>query len=149
MVVSSLTSFRYWDIGENRWNWEHLRHNNRFSQTQYEFTDVFAMVHQISNRHIQAVMNNLKFITLDYLAEKKSGIFDWCRDFCDWSLSNYSIWKVMPSKHLTEYNTLRNYALHFTRKLNRPKPWCGGVPSEVMFNVIWYAHVWRINRLYD
>jgi len=24
----------------------------------------------------------------------------------------------MPSKHLTEYNTLRDNALHFTRKLN-------------------------------
>jgi len=26
------------------------------------------MVHQTSNRHIQAVMNNPKFINLDYLA---------------------------------------------------------------------------------
>jgi len=78
------------------------------------------MVYQISrpNRHIQAVMNNLKFIILDYLAAKKFGILDWCRDFCDWCLSSYSIWKVMPSKHLTEYNTLRDNALHFTRKLN-------------------------------
>ena len=30
----------------------------------------------------------------------------------------YSIWKVMPSKHLTEYNTFRGDALHFTRKPN-------------------------------
>jgi len=35
------------------------------------------MVHQTSNRHIQAVMNNLKFIILDYLAAKKPGI---CND---------------------------------------------------------------------
>jgi len=34
------------------------------------------MVHQISDHHIQAVMNNLKFIILDYLAAKKSGILD-------------------------------------------------------------------------
>jgi len=34
------------------------------------------MVHQISNRYIQAVMNNLKFIILDYLAAKKFGILD-------------------------------------------------------------------------
>jgi len=34
------------------------------------------MVHKISNLHIQAVMNNLKFIILDYLAAKKSGILD-------------------------------------------------------------------------
>jgi len=36
------------------------------------------MVHQISNRHIQAVMNNLKLIILDYLAAKKSEVLDWC-----------------------------------------------------------------------
>jgi len=36
------------------------------------------MVHHISNRHIQAVMNNLKLIILDYLAAKKSGVLDWC-----------------------------------------------------------------------
>jgi len=34
------------------------------------------MVHQTSNSHIQAVMNNLKFIILDYLAADKSGILD-------------------------------------------------------------------------
>jgi len=33
------------------------------------------MVHQIGSRHIQAVMNNRKFIILDYLAAKKSGIW--------------------------------------------------------------------------
>ena len=33
------------------------------------------MVHQIKNRHIQAVMNNLKFIILSYLGVKKSGIW--------------------------------------------------------------------------
>ena len=75
------------------------------------------MVHQISNRHIQAIMNNLNFIILNFLAAKKSGILDWRRDFCDWSCSYY-IWKVMPSKHFTEHNTLRDNVLHFTRKLN-------------------------------
>jgi len=39
------------------------------------------MVHQISNRHIQAVMNNLKLIILDYLAAKKSRLLDWCMYF--------------------------------------------------------------------
>jgi len=34
------------------------------------------MVHQISDRHIQAVMNNLKLIILDYLAAKKYGVLD-------------------------------------------------------------------------
>jgi len=51
-------------------------------------------------------MNNVKFIILDYLAAKKFEILDWRRDFCDWSISSHSIWKVMPSRHLTEYNTL-------------------------------------------
>jgi len=31
--------------------------------------------------------------------------------------------------------------------INRPKPWCGGVPAEVMFNVICHARVWHNNRL--
>jgi len=60
------------------------------------------MVHQTSNRHIQRVMNTLKFIILDYLAAKKSGILDWSKDFCDWSISSHSIWKVKSSRHLTE-----------------------------------------------
>jgi len=34
-------------------------------QKQNDITDVVTMVHQISNRHIQAVMNNPKFIILD------------------------------------------------------------------------------------
>jgi len=38
--------------------------------------DVFTMVHQISNRYIQAVMNNLKLISLDHFAAKKSGVLD-------------------------------------------------------------------------
>jgi len=44
------------------------------------------MVQQTSNCNIHAVMNNLKFIILDYLAAKNSGILDWHRDFCDWSI---------------------------------------------------------------
>jgi len=66
------------------------------------------MVHQTSNRRIQAVMNNLKFIILDYLAAKKSGLLDWRRDFCNWSISSHSIWKVMPFRHFTKCDTLRD-----------------------------------------
>jgi len=33
------------------------------------------------------------------MAKKKSGFLDWRRDFCDWSISSHSIWKVMPSRH--------------------------------------------------
>jgi len=50
------------------------------------------MVDQTSSRHIQAVMNNpgsyetVKFIILDYLAAKKSGILERRRDFSDWSI---------------------------------------------------------------
>ena len=34
------------------------------------------MAQQTSNHHIHTIMNNLKFIILDYLAAKKSGISD-------------------------------------------------------------------------
>jgi len=44
------------------------------------------MVHQTIKRHIQAVMNNFKFIILDYLAAKKSGFLDSRRDFCDYGV---------------------------------------------------------------
>jgi len=73
-------------------------------------------------------MNNLKFVSLGYLAAKRSGILDWRRDFCDWSASSRSIWKVMSFRHVTEYNTLRDNALHsHTQHCDRLKPWCGGV----------------------
>jgi len=36
------------------------------------------MVHQISNRQIQTVMNNPRLIILDNLAAKKSGVLNWC-----------------------------------------------------------------------
>ena len=89
------------------------------------------MVHETSNDHIQAVMNNRKFINLDYLAEKKSGILDWRRDFYDWSINSSSTWKLMPSRHLIKYNTLRDDALHIHTQLtliNRLKPRCSRVP---------------------
>ena len=57
-------------------------------------------------------MNNLKFISFDYLTVKESGISDWRRDFYDRSISSHSIRKVMPSRHLTEYSTLRDNARH-------------------------------------
>jgi len=44
--------------------------------TTQQVIDVFTMVPQVSNCYIQAVTNNLKFIILDYLATKKSGILD-------------------------------------------------------------------------
>jgi len=33
-------------------------------------------------------MNYLKITILGYLAAKKFGILDWCRDFCDWSTNS-------------------------------------------------------------
>jgi len=80
------------------------------------------MAHQVTNRHIHLVTNNLKFIILDYLAAKKSGILDWRRDFCDWSTTSLSVWKVMPSRHLTEYNTLRDTVLHRRRSQGGQRP---------------------------
>jgi len=64
-------SSKYCDIGENNLNWTHLRTNSRLSQKQNEIIDAFTMVNQSSYRHIQAVINNLKRIILDYLAAKK------------------------------------------------------------------------------
>ena len=58
----------------------------------------------------------------------------------------------MPSKHLTEYNTLRGNALHFTRKLNTyqyTETLVRRRSFSDIFNVISYARVWRNNRLYD
>ena len=103
------------------------------------------MVHQISNRHIQAVVNNLKLIILDYLASKNL-------EFWTDAYTFYSNWKVMPSKHLTKYNTLRGNALHFTRKLNTnqyTETLAQRRSFSDMFNVISYSRVWRNNRLYD
>jgi len=45
-------------------------------QKQNEFIDIFTMVYQSSNHYIHVVMNNLKFIILDYLVAKKSGTLD-------------------------------------------------------------------------
>jgi len=45
----------------------------------------------VTARVVQAVMNNLKFIILDYLAAKKSWVLDWRRDFCGWSICRHSI----------------------------------------------------------
>jgi len=65
MLVSNLTSSKYCDIGENYFN-------SRLSQKQNVIIDAFTMVHQSSYRHVQAVMDNLNFKILDYLAAKKS-----------------------------------------------------------------------------
>jgi len=98
--------------GENYLNRTHLRPNSRLSQKQNEFIKIYTMVHQTSNRHIQLVIRNLKFIILHDLATKESGILDWRRYFCDWSISSHFIWKVMPSRHVTEYNTRRDNVVH-------------------------------------
>ena len=118
MVVSNLTSSMYWDIGENYLSWTHLRPNSRLSQRQNEFIDVFTISHRTSNRHIQLVMKNLTFIILRDLAVKKSGILDWRRNLCDRLYKRPSIWKVIPSRHITEYNTVHSWILLFTSKLN-------------------------------
>jgi len=50
----------------------------------------------------------------------------------------------MPTKHFTEYSTLRVNALHFTRKLNNnqyTEILVRRRAFNVMFNVIYYARV--------
>ena len=106
MVVSSLTSSRHWDIGENYLNWtlklnwkllklntSYLRPNSGLSQKQINL----VMYLQWYNRLVTATsrqMNNLELIILDYLAAKKSRILDWRRDFCNWSVSQGRIQPV-------------------------------------------------------
>jgi len=61
-------------------------------------------------------MNNLKLIIFDYLAAKKSGILDW-HIFLQLVHQQPLLWKVMPSRRLTEYNTLiRDNALQVCRQ---------------------------------
>jgi len=62
MVVSSLTSSKYCNIGEKSLKLNTLTTQQQTLLKQNEFIDVFTMVHQTSNNYIQAVMNNLKFI---------------------------------------------------------------------------------------
>ena len=48
----------------------------------------------------------------------------------------------MPSKHLTEYNTLRDNAVHFTSTLNTnqyTETRCGGVPSALYVTPVYDA----------
>ena len=150
MVVFSLTSSKFWDIGENHRNSTHLRPNSTLSQKQNEFIDAFTMVHQISDRRMQAIMNNLQLIIFDYLAAKKSGILDWRRGFCHWSTSSLSIGKVMSSIPVHE-STIHSKIMLHTRTLNTElKLWCGGVPWALCST--WYAIyacVWRNNHLLE
>jgi len=46
------------------------------------------MVQKTSNRQIQAVMNDLKFIILGYLTARNLGFWT-DKDFCDWSISSH------------------------------------------------------------
>jgi len=100
---------------------------------QNEFFDEFPMVCQTGDRHIQAVMNNIKFISLDYLAAKKSGILDWRRDFWDWFINSSSIWTAMPlpPRRYTQNNTFRDNALR-THTQHWSADWSRGVAG-------WYA----------
>ena len=68
------------------------------------------MVHQTRNRHIQAVMNNLKFIILDQLATQKSSILD--LQILLQLLDKQFFSLEGSATHLTWYNTVRDNALH-------------------------------------
>jgi len=80
---------------------------------------------------------------LYYLAAKKFSILNWRRDFCDWSISSHSIWKVMLSRHLTEYSTLEGIML-YRRSLNTDQLTETVVrrrASSIMFIVMCYTPV--------
>jgi len=111
------------------------------------------MVHQTSNRHIQAVLNNLKFVILDYLAAKKSAILTDAEIsvFCDWSISSPFIWKVMSSMPGHE-STIHSEIMLHTRTLNTDQQTETVVRRRalsVMVNVICCSRVWRNIRFYD
>jgi len=44
------------------------------------------MIQMTSNRHIQAVVNNLNFIILGYLIARDLGFWTDTDFFCDWSI---------------------------------------------------------------
>jgi len=56
----------------------------------------------------------------------------------------------MP-KHQTSEISLKTSDLMLKHRSGNTdwNPGCGGMPSQVMFNVICYACVWHNNRLYD
>jgi len=94
-----------------RYRWKLLKLNT-FTTQQKDFCRSkmnLVMYLQWCNR---PSMNNLKHKMLDYSTAKKYGLLDWRRAFCDWSISRHSIWKVIPSRHVAEYNTPPDNALH-------------------------------------
>jgi len=56
-------------------------------------------------------MNNLKFIILDYLAAKKSGVLDWRRDLCGWCDYKQSVY-------------LEGNALQTSYRVQYTQGWC-------------------------
>jgi len=59
MAVANLMPSMYSDVSEYHLNSTHLWPNTRLLQSRNQFIDGITMVHQISNCHTQAVMNNL------------------------------------------------------------------------------------------
>jgi len=107
MVLSSLTSSKYWDIGQNDLNWTHLRPNSRLSHKSHklnEFCDVFTMVQKTSNRHIPAVINNLTFIIQ----------VTWLPETWDFGLTQrfLRLFHKQSLRHVDECNTLRDKTSH-------------------------------------
>ena len=112
-MVFNLTASKYWDIGENYLNWIYLRLNSRLSQKQDEFIDAFTVVHQSSycqsspGSYEQSQVHNFRLLS--------------CKEILGFGLTQRFLrlvhmqalyWRVMPSSHVTEYNTLRDNVLH-------------------------------------
>jgi len=131
MVVSSLTSSKYWNIGENHLNWTHLWPNSRLLQKHNEFIDVFKMVHQTSNCHIQAVMNNLKFFhNFRFLGCEASWDFGLTQRFLrlDHKQSVYLEGNTFQTSYQVQYTHEWCSTHVYATLINRLKPWCGSVP---------------------
>jgi len=123
MVVSSLTTTKYWDIREN-----HIKR--------------IRLVTAISS---YSSYDNLKFIILDYLSAKKSGILDWRRDLrLVHKQSLYLGGNAFQTSYRVQYNQGWCSTHAHTTLINRLKPWCSGVPWSL--SSTWYVTI-RVNLL--
>jgi len=65
--------------------------------SRYMYNGVVLHAHPVRGESHNERNTPGEVATVDYLAAKKSGILNWCRYFCDRSISSGSILKVTPS----------------------------------------------------
>jgi len=77
------------------------------------------MVQKTSNRHIQAVMNNLKFIILGYLTARNMGF---------WTDRLLRLLHKQSLRYVNECNTLRDNTVH-THTQHKSMDWNRGAAA--------------------